>query len=151
MYCFETSVKRQRILISNALLNHVEDYIEVYGTATNKFPFELQKNGVDISKCVIISDIEGGEFEVFDKRALEVLKESIIIIEIHEWHKNGIKNYNALQKRAKKHFNITKLTTQGRDLSVFPEIAELADNDRWLLCSEGRHHLTTWLRLDPKK
>lgn len=150
VYCFETSFKRQKILINNALLNHVEDRVEVYGTATNKFPFELQKKGVDISKCVIISDIEGGEFEVFDKIVLEALKESITIIEIHEWHKNGINRYRRLQKRAKKHFAITKLTTRGRDLSIFPEIAELADNDRWLLCSEGRHHLTTWIRLDPK-
>lgn len=150
VYCFESSPEAQKKLSDNASLNHVQDRIEIFGAVTNTLPFELQKKGVDISKCVVLCDIEGGEFEVFDERALKALKDAVILIEIHDWHKNGTKRYQGLRERAEKYFNLTKLTTGSRNLSLFPELAGLSDNDRWLLCSEGRHCLTTWLRLDPK-
>jgi len=150
VYCFESSPDAQKKLFDNASLNHVQDRIEIFGLATKKFPFELQGKGVDISKCVVLCDIEGGEFEVFDENTLKALKGAVIIIEIHDWHKNGIGGYSRLRERVGKYFNITTLTTGSRDLSPFTEVAKLSDNDRWLLCSEGRNYLTTWLRLDPK-
>jgi hypothetical protein len=96
-------------------------------------------------------DIEGGEFNLFDKKVFSDLKKSIIFIEIHDWFfKDGEKKLNKLMGDAKTFFNITKLTTTSRDLSVFPELSKLHDSERWLIASEGRHRLMTWLRFDPK-
>lgn len=150
VYCYELSEKSRKNLFNNAVLNRVQDRIEITGIATNSFPVELQKKGVDFSQSVVLCDIEGGEFELFDDNVLNALKDTIIIIEIHDWHKDGASRYKKLQERAVKYFNITKLTTRSRDLSLFPELAHLSDDDRWLVCSEGRHYLTTWLKLDPK-
>ena len=41
------------------------------------------------------------------------------------------------------------LTTGARDLSVFPELRRMRDTDRWLIVSEGRGQLMTWLKLGP--
>ena len=51
---------------------------------------------------------------------------------------------------AKPFFKISKLTTTSRDLSKFPELFDLPDSERWLIASEGRSKLMTWLRLDPR-
>ena len=44
---------------------------------------------------------------------------------------------------------ITALVTGARDLSQFRELRMMSDTDRWLLCSEGRPRLMSWLRFDP--
>ena len=46
----------------------------------------------------------------------------------------------------------TKYITQGqRNPNSFKELWMLNDNDRWLLCSEGRGELMKWLVLTPKQ
>lgn len=80
----------------------------------------------------------------------ENLKRSIIFIEIHEWFfKDGEKKLKQLLNNAKPFFKISKLTTSSRDLSIFPELSNLIDSERWLIASEGRARLMTWLRFDP--
>ena len=49
---------------------------------------------------------------------------------------------------AKPFFKISTLTTTARDLSKFPELSNYADSERWLIASEGRSKLMTWLKLD---
>jgi len=36
-----------------------------------------------------------------------------------------------------------------RDLSTYPELQQWNDLDRWLICSEGRAQLMSWVRFDP--
>jgi hypothetical protein len=56
----------------------------------------------------------------------------------------------AWQVAASEFFDITEFKTSARDLSKFQELHELSDIDRWLLCSESRPCLMTWMRFDPK-
>ncbi len=51
---------------------------------------------------------------------------------------------------AKNFHKVSTITTSSRDLSRFPELRNYEDSDRWLIASEGRPRLMTWLRLDPK-
>ena len=51
---------------------------------------------------------------------------------------------------AEEFFNVTELKMGSRDLSNIPELQKFSDSDRWLMCSEGRGELMSWLRLDPK-
>jgi hypothetical protein len=100
---------------------------------------------------VLLVDIEGGEFDLFDVKLFKALKGSIIFIELHDWMINDGDNKLAkLKSEASKYFNFTEITTTSRDLSVFPELRSFNDTDRWLICSESRKKLMTWLRLDPK-
>ena len=149
-YCYEISEQSRKHLASNSSLNGVSDKIDINGIATNDFFKGLLAKNVNLEKCLLLCDIEGGEFELFDNDVLEAFQHSTIIIEIHEWHENGLERYQKLRDRASRFFDISELKTTSRDLSPYPEVASLNDNDRWLLCSEGRHHLMTWLVLKPK-
>lgn len=149
-YCYELSTEGRRNIMDNAKLNHVSSKVQIFGLATIDFYRDLQNLGVNLSDCVILCDIEGGEFDLFRENTLKQLRSSVVIIEIHDWHENGKSKYERLKKHAEKYFKVFEVTTGKRDLSVFPEIREMRDNDRWLLVSEGRHYLQTWLVLKPK-
>ena len=147
-YSFEISSKGRDVIQKNAILNKVNNKLEIFGEATKDFYKKIPRN--HLNKAVILIDIEGGEFNLLDKEVFESLKRSIIFIEIHEWFfKDGEKKLKQLLNNAKPFFKISKLTTTSRDLSVFPELSNLIDSERWLIASEGRARLMTWLRLDP--
>lgn len=149
-YCFELSKEGRENIKNNARLNSIKHKVKIYGLADNNFVELLLQDGAKLSQSVMICDIEGNEFELLNSKVLSLLKRTIIIVEIHDWHKNGAQRYNALKKNANQYFNLKEVKTGSRDLSIFPEIKDLKDNDRWLLCSEGRHYLQTWLILEPK-
>jgi hypothetical protein len=147
-YSFEISSKGRDIIKKNAILNHVNNKLEIFGEATKDFYKQIPAD--HLNKAVILIDIEGGEFKLLDKEMFENLKKSIIFIEIHEWFfKDGEKKLKQLLNNAKPFFKISKLTTSSRDLSIFPELSNLIDSERWLIASEGRARLMTWLRFDP--
>jgi hypothetical protein len=86
-----------------------------------------------------------------DINLFKALKGSIIFIELHPWMvENGAQKLAKLKSEASIDFNITEITTTSRDMSVFPELRNFNDTDRWLICSESRKQLMTWFRLDPK-
>jgi hypothetical protein len=151
-HSYEVLEQRQKYIESNARLNKVHDRVRIHGAATRDSFEELRKNhDVDLSKCVILCDIEGGEFDLFDEKTFVTLKGSIIIIELHEFFvADGEARVRDLKRAASTCFRITELTTGARDLSQFPEIKMMSDTERWLIVSELRPRLMTWLRLDPK-
>ncbi len=123
--------------------------LRIYGKAEKDFYKNLPAD--KLSTLVLLVDIEGGEFDLFDVKLFKALKGSIIFIELHDWMINDGDNKLAkLKSEASKYFNFTEITTTSRDLSVFPELRSFNDTDRWLICSESRKKLMTWLRLDPK-
>jgi hypothetical protein len=87
---------------------------------------------------------------LFDKNIFEVFSKSIIYIELHDWFFNdGNEKLKKIEEDAREYLSIEKITTTSRDLSMFEELNEMSDTDRWLICSEGRGRLMTWWRLDP--
>jgi hypothetical protein len=147
-YCFEMSRKGQEVIRENAELNHVSNDVIIHGKATSDF-YHLIPN-CNLDNSVLLVDIEGCEFDLLDHDCLKAFSRSIIFIELHDWLvDDGFFKKNQLIERAKLFFNITELTTGSRDLSVFDELRDFSDTDRWLICSEGRDRRMTWLRLDP--
>ena len=70
---------------------------------------------------------------------------------MHDWfYEDGVKKLQKLKNDSSLTHVITELKMGARDLSIFPELKKLHDNDRWIICSEGRKQLMTWLRFDPK-
>ena len=148
-YSFEISAKGREIIQKNAILNKVNNKLHIFGEASQDFYRSIPKK--DLDKAVIVIDIEGGEFSLLNKESFSQLKNSIIFIELHDWFfKDGKNKLTKLMNDAKPFFKISTLTTTARDLSKFPELANYADSERWLIASEGRSKLMTWLKLDPR-
>jgi len=148
-YCYEMNPISQKIIKKNAKLNDVYNNVLIRGLANKNFYKDFTHDELD--NAVLLVDIEGAEFDLFDKDLFEKLSKSIIFIELHPWifKKDGYEELKKLEKDAAQYFKIEKITTTGRDLSEFPELKKWGDTDRWLICSEGRPKLMTWLRLDP--
>jgi hypothetical protein len=150
-YCFEVSEDGQKVIAKNANLNGVSHKIQIRGIAEHNFVDFLKADGVDLSKTVLLCDIEGAEFALFNETIFNAMRGSVLIIEVHDFiSPDGPQMVTALKQAANNNFSITELTTTSRNLSILPELNKLHDNDRWLIASEGRRQLPTWLRLDPR-
>jgi hypothetical protein len=148
-YCYEMNVAGQKIIKKNAELNNVASKVVIRGFADKYFYKDLKNDEIDQS--VLLVDIEGAEFNLFDKNLFKKFSKSIIYIELHPWifKNDGQEELHKLENDAREYFTIEKITTTSRDLSKFEELKKWSDTDRWLICSEGRRELMNWWRLDP--
>jgi hypothetical protein len=148
-YSFEISAKGRNVIQKNANLNRVSNKLHIFGEATQNFYKNIPIK--DLNSAVILIDIEGAEFFLLNRKLFSHLKKAIFFIELHDWFfEDGNKKIAKLMADAKPFFKISRLTTTSRDLSKFPELLDYPDSERWLIASEGRSKLMTWLRLDPK-
>ena len=134
----------------NADLNNVSKNIEIRGEAKKNFYDDFTQE--ELATSLILVDIEGVEFDILSKREdFQKLKNSSLIIESHAlYFDDGKEKHQNLIMLAEEFFNVTELKMSSRDLSNIPELQKFSDSDRWLMCSEGRGELMSWLRLDPK-
>jgi hypothetical protein len=147
-WCYEVSPWGRSIIRNNAQLNNVSHRLVIREKADSGFEREFSEE--DAARSVLFVDIEGGEFELFSRELFEKFRNSVIIIELHDWvFADGRERLDRLRFDAEKYFQITSITTTSRDLSVFEALRDMNDTDRWLICSEGRPRLMTWWRLDP--
>ncbi|KWN83001.1 FkbM family methyltransferase [Burkholderia stagnalis] len=152
-HCFELEESSRANIAHNAANNNVADRVHVYGAATPSFAKDLAARGVDFSRAAVLVDIEGAEFDVLTSECLQQLQRAHIIIELHEFLRpDGKERLQELLELAGNLFNVHTLTTGARDPSQIPALASgWNDTDRWLLCSESRATLMTWLYLEPKE
>ena len=98
----------------------------------------------------MLIDIEGAEFDFLTADVIESLASCHVIIELHDWLvKDGAVLREQLVARLASRFRVNIVHTGARDLSQFPELAELPDSERWLICDEGRGRAMEWLFLEP--
>lgn len=147
-YCFEASNINQELLISNASENGISEKVHVFGKADRNFhsliPSDARK------RAVVIVDIEGAEFDILSTDVFVAFSHSVFIIELHHWFfKDPSHQLNGLMKSAASTHSATFIRTGARDLSPFEELTDWSDNERWLLCSEGRARSMEWVRFDP--
>tara|TARA_B110000503_G_C7154191_1_gene416559 strand:- start:165 stop:986 length:822 start_codon:yes stop_codon:yes gene_type:complete len=147
--CYEISEQGRKTIKDNASLNNVINRVDIRGVAKKNFFKELPLS--TLSNSVLFIDIEGAEFNLVDKKTFKAFDNSIIFIELHEWFfSDGNEKIKKLINDSISTHITTKIKMGSRDLSIFPELKMLHDNDRWLICSEGRQQLMTWLRFDPR-
>ncbi|MEZ5838742.1 MAG: hypothetical protein R3D03_23925, partial [Geminicoccaceae bacterium] len=148
-WCFEASAHGRQVIAGAARLNGVAGRVRVEGTATRECLCDLPRDR--LADAVVLVDIEGGEFGLLDKRVLGHLRETVIVIELHD-HKPGFGPdcRIALESRARNHFDISEIALLARNPDLFSELDDLEENDRWLACSEGRGRKMTWLLLQPR-
>jgi hypothetical protein len=127
------------VLINNLFQNSICYEISEQGRKTIK-------DNASLNNVINRVDIRG-----VAKKNFEAFNNSIIFIELHEWFiSDGNEKIKKLINDSNSTHKTTKIKMGSRDLSIFPELKMLHDNDRWLICSEGRQQLMTWLRFDPK-
>jgi hypothetical protein len=147
---FEMDPESQSLIVENANLNGIEK-ISIHGLATKNFWIDLKLNPDDLEKTVVISDIEGDEFEIFDETAFSYFGKSVLVIEIHDWVEDSLQKIQTLIDASLSTHDYQILTTGTRNPSDFGELSNFSDNERWLLCSEGRPKLMKWFVFEPKE
>lgn len=146
--CYELSKIGQDTILSNWKLNGEPGEIEINGDVFDNF---TQKNlSLDFSDCITIVDIEGAEFLFLNNDILEFMKNSYIIIEIHNWVPDFISKYETFLLHAFKYFNIEILERTERKTFQFEELRSFTDDNRLLVTSEARPCAMRFLILNPK-
>ncbi|OYY72749.1 hypothetical protein [Sphingomonas sp. 28-63-12] len=146
-YCYEIDPGAQAVIARNAAANGVADRVIIRGEATSGFYRDIPPRAID--GAIILIDIEGGEFDLLDAATLDALRTATIIVETHPWVADGDANCCALQARAAATHRVTRFDMGPRDPGQFEELKSWSDTDRWLICSEDRPRLMTWLLLEP--
>ena len=149
--CYEPSEADQALIASLAAANGISDRVELFASASSEFVHDLQQMKFPMEEVLVVCDVEGAEFEIFNDDCLKGLRGAEIVIEIHDFMvEQGAALTQALVDGAKRYFKVATFKTGYRDLSGIPELADLSDSDRWLICSEGRTKLMSWLHLSPR-
>ena len=96
-------------------------------------------------------NIEGGEFDLFTDEVISAFSESSFIIEIHDFKFDDGKNKRKALIDSFKDFDVEMVKSRPKQWSDIDQITALSDNDRALVCSEGRRVLGEWLVATPRK
>jgi len=146
--CFEISPAGRKSIRETAELNGVSDRVDIHGEANAAELKDAlnQKAG----KAAVLIDIEGAEFAFMTDEVIESLSSCHVVIELHDWlMEDGAAQRARLMERLSGRFRSHIVQTGARDLSNFPELADLPDSERWLICDEGRGRSMEWLFLEP--
>ena len=93
--------------------------------------FLASAGGLDLSRSVVLIDIEGNEFGLFNSFLIDQLKDAVLIVELHDFHfEDGGALKSALCSRLKVHFELTTITTGARDLPRSEFLDAMSDNER---------------------
>jgi hypothetical protein len=146
--CYELTRDGRDSIKLNCELNHIDNSkIIIRGKACPEFHLDLPNN---LTNAIILIDIEGFEFELLSEDSLMSIKEAIIIVELHpHLISNGETEVLKLIKRAEKLYNVGFIRPGFRNPHEFRELDSFSDNDKWLLCSEGRAIRMNWMVLSP--
>lgn len=147
-FCFEISEKGRQTIKENAKVNGVSERVEVFGAADHTLAQQLPQGCID--DAVVLVDIEGGEFDVLNEEFLKRFQNAYILIEIHNWIEGFEEKYFNLLLAANQYFEIDTVEPVARDLTKFTELNDFTDDNRYLICSEGRPNVMRFLRLNPK-
>lgn len=100
------------------------------------------------NRCLIISDCEGFELELFSDRAIGALKGSYCLVECHEFI--GEKVTETLTERFSATHNVEIVEEGARNPNQVDLLRSKSSLDRWLAISEGRPETMGWLIARPK-
>ncbi|MGS0895328.1 hypothetical protein ACVBGC_22760 [Burkholderia stagnalis] len=152
--CFEMDEQRRHAIQHRAAEMGLADRVAVHGKADRNLPAILAEHGGDPAERVVLCDIEGAEFELFDDALLEQLSGSHVIIEIHDFllsdPAQAARAFDELSERAARHFHVYEIRDGLRDIRNIPLLRHWSDWDAWLICVEARYRMMRWLWLEPK-
>lgn len=150
-YAYEINENGRAVIGESARINGVKDKIEINGLF-NVAAIEANLKE-DIKNSVLLIDIEGDEFSLLNKEMLSKLSGASIIIEIHDFlFDTGDALFENLKSLLlQENFIIKTIESGPRDIPRSEFLDSLSDNERWLLCSEGREKRMRWLLAVPNE
>jgi hypothetical protein len=147
-YCFEASAEGREVIARNAQANGLADRVTILGIANQDFIVRLIEDfHVDPSKVLGIIDIEGGEFEILDAANLELLRDAHLVVELHEMVPGSQAGMKRLLDAIPEGISTRFISTGERNPGAFEILDGWPDDDRWMICSEGRAQRMRWLIL----
>lgn len=148
-FAFEISPESRKSIIENATRNGVIEKIDVQSLADYKTIKQLSEK-IDFKKSIFLIDIEGAEFELLSREMLSLIRDSVIIIEIHNWIEGFLEKYRYFLRNAAEYFSIEVIPYKSVDMKKLEAISDFPDDNRFILLSEGRPCLMRYLLLTPK-
>ena len=147
-YAFESDERGRDTIAKNAERNKVGNSLIIHGQASlDSLSTAIEENGNQ--QAVILCDIAGGEFELFNRQVLRRLSDHHLIIEIHNWVDSFEVKYRELLANASNFFRLGFIPARDRQISHLAELDEFTDDNRLLLMSEGRPNRMRYLFLEP--
>ena len=147
-YLFEINDKGRNIINENLKINNLNEKIKVLGDA-NFEDLKKNLNSEKLKKSLFLIDIEGEEFKILNEMNLPIFKNSILIVENHDFLSNS-QDVEKFFNLMKKYFNLEILENGSRNPNKISEIKHFDDNEKWLLVSENRKQTMNWLIFLPK-
>ena len=147
-FAYEISRESRKLLKKNAQINGVSKKIKIFGKAE----FESLKNnliGINLEKTLFLVDIEGSEFDIFDKEFCNYFSKSFFIIEDHNFNVLNKSKKKKFYKNLKKYFKIEIIKDISKNPFKFELLKSYTDDEKYLMMSEGRPESMQWLILYP--
>ncbi len=146
--CFEISADGRRVISENARLNNVIEKVNIKSAANHsELTGFIQEHG----PALILCDIEGAEFTLFNDSLLSELSECMLIIELHDQYiKNGAERLQNFIEVSSNYFNLEFILRSNPLVHQFKEFDNISDNQKLLMFSEGRPSIMQWIKLSPK-
>lgn len=146
---FETKNEGQRLIKKMAGINGVDKRIGVHGLCDS---ISLSNSLTRCNRCLILMDIEGGEETVLDPLVIPKLRESHILVELHDVLRRGMGAI--ITSRFESSHKITEVWSRNRNLEDFPIESwrrHLFRLKKYLIRSmyENRPEQMRWFYLEP--
>ena len=147
---FEINENGRKVIAESARKNQVESFVQIHAT------FNLNTVDDDFKKIlpnsVILIDIEGAEFTLLTEEMIDRLNGAVLVIELHDFF---FSDGNLLKKKLidqlSEKFDVQIIHGGARCVPRSEFLDALSDNERWLICSEGRQRRMEWLLAEPPK
>jgi hypothetical protein len=146
---FEINATEKINLEYNIKKNNLESKIKTFSKAN----FEDVLENIEpenLKKTLFLIDIEGNEFELFDKKILKILSNSFFIIENHDFM---IENKKIIEKfwfNIKNFFNYELIYQSSRNPFSIDFLKQFSEDEKWIMMSEMRPQNMNWIFLKPK-
>ncbi|MDB3873587.1 hypothetical protein N9317_06060, partial [Pelagibacteraceae bacterium] len=144
---FEQNFNSRKALLENCRKNNIDQKITINGKI-NKDNLINEFNSVDINKSLFLIDIEGYEYELLTDENINFLSKSCLIIELHLENTKDYSHYaKSLIARLNKKFytEVIEIDYSKRQIPKNDLFRFLTDDERFILISENRNSLMSWV------
>ena len=138
VYAYETDPREAALGNEMARLNGVQHKVEFRSWCDENQLVALCAN----RRCFIVSDCEGYEFDLFGSRAVDALRRSDLIIELHE--RVGFVSRDEISQRFAPTHHLQVISVEPRSLESYPE-AKILGTDAERALGDHRPPDQQWL------
>ncbi len=146
---YETAGPVRRMCREMALLNGVNDLVRVHSWCDPKTLRKLTGR-----RCLILSDCEGYETELFTTEVVPAIAQCDLIIELHDRGQSHGTTRRILENRLCNTHSLTCVRFGSRDVADFPQLTALTflgkDDARRAISEEARSEGQEWMLARPK-